>query len=200
MLSVVILLRDYKDYDLTKNIRECIKYARMLAEREHKGGMYDYSKLVLDYDGNEKGDEENEYYPSDEEEAFAVEACRKSAEMENTDAMALYAKCLLYGTAIEKDEEAALKWVLKSFEDEDEASDEGYVLYGKMLNEGKVVPNTSNTDIEEVPLDQDEAVYYSRRGAERGEGHCMYYYGLFLFDGNGVEQDREEAIFNKYWK
>lgn len=48
--------------------------------------------------------------------------------------------------------------------------------------------------IDEVPLDQDEAVYYSRRGAEKGEGHCMYYYGLFLFDGNGVEQDREEAI------
>ena len=49
-------------------------------------------------------------------------------------------------------------------------------------------------EVDEVPLDLDEAVYYSRRGAEKDEGHCMYYYGLFLFDGDGVEQNREEAI------
>lgn len=134
--------------------------------------------------------------------------------------MALYAECLLYGNYIDKDIDEALRYVLKSIEDEDEASDEGYVLYGRMLLKGDGVEKNvkkaaeyfkkaakydkkgmyqylklmMDKEVEEVPLDQDEAVYYSRRGAEKGEGHCMYYYGLFLFNGDGIEQNREEAI------
>lgn len=220
MLSVVILLQDPESYDIKRNTPDLLKYSRMLAERENKGGMYMYAKTVLDFENDKNIGLDNEYYPSEEDGKFAVEACRKSAEMGHTDAMALYADCLLNGYYVDKDEEAAVKWVLKSFEDEDEASDEGYVLYGRMLFDGKVVEKDvkkaaeyfkkaakydkkgmrwyvklmMDKDIEEVPLDQDEAVHYSRRGAEKGDGLCMYYYGVFLFDGNGVEQDREEAI------
>lgn len=48
--------------------------------------------------------------------------------------MILYAERLLYRNYVDEDEEGAFKWVLKSIEDEEEASDEGYVLY-----DGKVI-------------------------------------------------------------
>lgn len=230
MLSVVILLQDPESYELKRDKKALVKYARMLAETEHKGGMFMYADIILNDYVMYKDDEENEYYADTEESTEAAEFCKKSADLGNTDAMALYAHCLLNGNYVEKDEEAGLRYLLKSIEDDDEASDFGYLLYGKLLFKGDVVTQDRqkgleyikkaakyykeamyeyvklmmDPEVKDVPLDQDEAVYYSRRGAEKGEGHCMYYYALFLFDGNGVEQDREEAIewlkkaFNQY--
>ena len=106
--------------------------------------------------------------------------------------MILYAERLLYRNYVDEDEEGAFKWVLKSIEDEEEASDEGYVLYdGKVIQ--KDVKKAENDfkkaakydkkwilwhvklmmdkDIDEVLFDRDEAVYYSKRGAEKD-----YYY------------------------
>lgn len=44
-----------------------------------------------------------------------------------------------------------------------------------------------------ITIWKEASFYYSRR-TEKREGHCIYYYGLFLFDRDGIEQNHEESI------
>ena len=177
----------------------------MLAETDDKCGMYSYAyQILFEKTKYRESEDDDDFYPDTDECEAAASFCKKSADLGVTDSMVLYGRCLIYGISVEKDVEAGIKYLQKSIEDINEVSDLGSLFYGKTLFEGKIIKqdkekyieyikkqqNTKKAmykylsmmidpEIKEVPLDQSEAVYYSIRGAEKGERYCMYYYALF---------------------
>ena len=155
MHSVVILLEDPESYELKRDNYSLIKYSRMLAETEHKFGMYSFVYHILDDYTMYKDSEGNDYYHDAEERVEAVSFCKKSADLDHRDVMVLYAECLLYDHYAEKNEEEGIRYLLKSIEDEDEASDLGYLLYGELLFKGEFVTQ----DREKAAKYEKEAMY-----------------------------------------
>ncbi len=115
----------------------------------------------------------------------AIRGYETAASLGNADAICEIAKCLLFGTGVDRNPEKALSWLEMLADPERRLDPETLRVIGELYFEGR-----------EVPVDLQKALKWLELAAAGGDADAMFRLGYMRDYGIGVKEDPDKAY---YW-
>jgi TPR repeat protein len=183
---------------VSKDLGEAVKWFRKAAEQGDASAQYCLGVCYKNGEGVSKDFEE------------AVKWFRKAAEQGDANAQTMLGACYCNGEGVSKDLEEAVKWFRKAAEQGDanaqnnlgdcyyngegvsEDFEEAVKWYRKAAEQG-------NADAQNnLRIAKEEEVKAAKLRAEKGTAQEKYILGNRFYFGEGVSEDRNEAL--KWWE
>ena len=153
-----------------------LKWFRRAAEEGHAAAQFVIGSLYLE---GFRGDNNTEFLKQDYQEA--LKWFLKAAEQGESEAQYHLGEMYAMGKGVEKDETQAIEWYFKAAKQGNKEARRALASHGKKLE------NMQRNVVEDLRL-----------AAERGEPEAQYKLGILYDTGDGVEQDKWEAV--EWWR
>lgn len=157
---------------------EAVKWWLMAARQGHTGAQCQLASSYLEGEGVEKNVKE------------AVRWYRKASELGDTDADKELADMYRYGRGVEKNPAEAVKWYRKALDAMTEKRE------FSPNNEKEVQTGLADMYMDGAGVEKNAAfaVRLYREAADQGDSLAQYRLGMAYKQGDGIEQDNEEAV------